>query len=121
MEELGLQGCNSVVTPGVKITQPELAREAELPVGKQTPFRAMAARANYLAADRPDLQFACKEVCRQMAKPTNLGEEALKRIGRFLVGKPRLVWRYPFQSADRLEVYSGTDWAGCLRTRKSTA
>ena len=33
-------------------------------------FRAVAARANYLGLDRPDLQFASKELCREMAKPT---------------------------------------------------
>ena len=31
------------------------------------------------------------------------------------------MFRYPFQSADRIDTYSDTDWAGCLRTRKSTS
>ena len=29
----------------------------------------MAARANYLSADRPDIQYAVKEICRRMASP----------------------------------------------------
>ena len=32
--------------------------------------RKLAARANYLAADRPDIMYAVKEICRWMAKPT---------------------------------------------------
>ena len=36
---------------------------------EETHFRALAARANYLALDRMDLQYATKEVCRGMAAP----------------------------------------------------
>ena len=31
------------------------------------------------------------------------------------------MYEYPFQCADRVEVYSDTDWAGCIKTRKSTS
>ena len=46
---------------------------------------------------------------------------ALKRFGRYLLGRPRLVFRYVFQSADTVDCYSDTDWAGCPKTRKSTS
>ena len=86
-----------------------------------TKYRAIAARANYLAADRPALQYAAKEVCRWMSAPTDVSRLALKRLGRYLLLHPRLVFRFDFQQADRLETHSDTDWAGCLRTRKSTS
>ena len=35
-----------------------------------TRFRAIAARLNKLSLDRCDIQFATKEICREMAKPT---------------------------------------------------
>ena len=35
-----------------------------------TKYRALAARANYLAADRTDIMYAVKEICRSMAAPT---------------------------------------------------
>ena len=35
-----------------------------------TRFRSLGARANYLGLDRPDMQFATKEVCRGMARPS---------------------------------------------------
>ena len=37
---------------------------------KSTKFRVLAARANFLAVDRPDIIFAAKEVTRRMAEPT---------------------------------------------------
>ena len=56
-----------------------------------------------------------------MSSPTELAMSALKRLGRYLIGKPRLVFRYPFQEAGTVDCYSDTDWAGCPRTRKSTS
>ena len=56
-----------------------------------------------------------------MSAPTNVSWDALKRLGRFLVSRPRLVFKYAYQRAAVLEAYSDTDWAGCLRTRKSTS
>jgi hypothetical protein len=48
--------------------------------------------------------------------------EALKRMGRYLARRPRLVMKYPFQeSVEAVDVYGDTDHAGCLRTRKSTS
>ena len=56
-----------------------------------------------------------------MSSPTELAMTALRRLCRYLVGKPRLVFKYPFQKADSIDTYSDTDWAGCPRTRKSTS
>ena len=44
-----------------------------------------------------------------------------KRLGRYVKGRPRLVYHYPWQVVGHLDAYSDTDWAGCLRTRKSTS
>ena len=37
---------------------------------------------NYMAADMPDIQYACKEVCREMSRPSDKSWEKLKKIGR---------------------------------------
>ena len=66
-----------MVTPGVKITSQQVEGEQELPERDHTRFRAQAARANYLAADRPDIMYAVKELCRGMAKPT-VGEKKIE-------------------------------------------
>ena len=41
-------------------------------------FRALAAKANFLAQDRPDLQFPVKEICREMSAPTTNSWKKLK-------------------------------------------
>ena len=56
-----------------------------------------------------------------MASPTEGSRAALKRVCRYLAGLPRLIYKYRFQEAQRAEVFSDTDWAGCARTRKSTS
>ena len=55
--------CNATATPGLRALVEKLVDDKTLPVSEVTGFRGQAARANYLAADRIDLQFAAKEVC----------------------------------------------------------
>ena len=122
VEGLGLDsGCKSTATPGLKPMIEKLVDDKVLSAEGHTLFRALAARANYLAQDRPDLQYAAKEVCRFMSSPTESSEAALKRLGRYLLGHMRCVYKYPFQRAEGIEVYGDTDWSGCPRTRKSTS
>ena len=121
IEDLELVGAKSCVTPGIKPLPEQFVDDKPLSPDMHTHFRAIAARANYLSADRPDCQYAAKEVCRWMLAPTELSMAALKRLGRYLVGRPRLVFKYVFQTADTVDCYSDTDWAGCPKWRKSTS
>jgi hypothetical protein len=95
--------------------------DAPLEQRLHTAYRAAAARANYLAADRLDCQYAAEGICRHMANPCKSAWNALKRLCRYLVGLPRMVFKYPWQKASTIEVYTDTDFAGCPRTRKSTS
>ena len=113
--------CKSCVTPGLKPTKEQIEAEVELEQHEHTTYRGNSARSNYLGPDRPDIQYSAKEICRWMSTPTDLGQAALKRLCRFLLGRPRLVFKYPWQRAGVLECYSDTDWAGCPKTRKSTS
>lgn len=101
------------------------AKEKEELIGAEVrEFRALAARANYLSADRLDIQFAAKEVCRDMAKPSQASMARMKRLARYLLRYPKGVIHYkadPQEEEDRVDVYSDSDWAGCPRTRKSTS
>ena len=87
-----------------------------------TSYRALAARVNYLALDRIELAYAAKELCREFSAPTKSSWERLKRCVRFLVGKPRVLWRYDWQDAtSQVDAYVDTDFAGCQITRRSTS
>ena len=75
-----------------------------------------------MALDRPDVAFATKELCRDVSAPSKHSIDKLKRLVRYIVGLPRLVWLFPYQEpADALDTYVDTDFAGCLRTRRSTS
>jgi len=122
LEGLGLDdGCTSTATPGLKPIIEQLKDDQPLDVDGHTEFRALAARANYLAQDRIDIQLPAKEVCRFMSSPTETSKAAMKRMGRYLIGHKRMVYTYPFQRAEGIDVYSDTDWSGCPRTRRSTS
>ena len=88
-----------------------------------TGYRSSTARCNYLAADRFETAFATKELCRDMANPTEASVQSGKRMCRFLKGMPRMVQKIPF--ADHLpsliKAYVDSDWAGCRWSRKSTS
>ena len=127
VEQLGLTSANSVSTPGVSSISAEAADDDDedsepLRSAEATSYRAITARCNYLQPDRPDIQYAVKEACRMMAKPTKKSWEVLKRIGRYLKGKPRLIWKYCWQSEQEIiDVHSDANWAGCKRSRKSSS
>ena len=84
-------------------------------------YRMVAARANYLAADRTDIQYATKECCRGMAAPMACHFSSLKRLARYLIGRPRMVWKYAWQPVEEVKTYSDSNWAGCKRTARSTS
>ena len=120
VEALGLQEANPVKTPGEDMKEDE--GQEELSAYDSTRYRAIVARANYLALDRPDVQYAVKELCRMMSAPRTTDWERLKRLGRYLVDKPRLVSQYVWQDQqESVDAYGDSDWAGCRRTGKSTS
>lgn len=108
-------------TPGVEGKEEEDLEEDTALVGEEaTQYRAIAARLNYLSADRPDLQLAAKEVCRDMSTPTEGSWRQLIRIARY--GSPRLDWKYELQDeVETAEAFSDANWAGSRQSRKSTS
>ena len=123
VKTLRLEAANGVRSPG----EDERAWEAEenetpLQGAAASEYRALAARANYLAQDRADIQFAAKECCRGMAAPNRGHLKAIRRLARYMISVPRVVWVFrPQARPESLSVYSDSDWAGCRRTARSTS
>ncbi len=93
VKEMGLAESNTVATPGAKTREgksDQADQQLDKPEGRR--YRAYAARANYLAQDRPDIAFAVKEACRDMNAPTTSSWEKIKRVVRYIRGKPRVVY-----------------------------
>ncbi len=138
IRELGLEEAKAVATPGTReetakaslveidvngntVTTEEKDDELLSPTDA-TRFRALTARANYLAQDRPEAQYAIKEIARRMATPRTGDWCLLKRLGRYLVGTPRAKFMYYWQHIPTyLDVYVDSDWAGCKGSCRSTS
>ncbi len=113
---------NPVSTPGVDNDNVAAGKIEEY--SEQTRYRAISARANYLAIDRPDIQYAVKEICRSMGAPCTEDWNKLKRLARYLIGRPRLVQQFIYQNeyeGKQITTYTDSNWAGCKKTRKSTS
>ncbi|GJW05726.1 putative ribonuclease H-like domain-containing protein [Tanacetum coccineum] len=74
----------------------------------------------YLTASRPDIMFAVCNCSRFQVTPKTSYLNAVKRIFRYLKGKPNLGLWYPRVSPFDLEAYSDNDYAGANLDRKST-
>jgi hypothetical protein len=117
IRQLGLsEESNSVVTPGIKSNGG--GDDKKLDSKEASQYRAMVARANYLSQDRSDIQFSVKELCRAMLEPTVGNWMALKRLGRYLVGRSRMTISFEYQDkVSQMAVWTDTDFAGCVRTK----
>ena len=126
LEELQLNDCKPVGTPGVEETfnrSPEDEAHGAIPLSPAmaTQYRGLTARANYVSQDRAEIQLAVKELCRTVSAPNNDSWCKLKRLAKYLAGRPPAVALFSWQSAaDVVDVYSDANWAGCKASRKST-
>ena len=113
------------MTPGTAETEVDEASREESPLltgGDASAYRALAARLNYLALDRPDVQYAAKEVSKYMSKPRDIDWMKLRRVAKYLIGKPRYVQLFCWQETPAEVVsFTDSDWAGDRVTRKSTS
>ena len=57
-----------------------------------------------------------------MSEPTQDNSLALKRLGRYLIGRTRVTIAFNYQRELKgAAIWTDTDFAGCRRTRKSTS
>ena len=85
-----------------------------------TVSRGVAARANFLSLDCPDLQFPVKQMSREMAKPTVGSWKQMNKIARYFVNRKRVIWHFNWQcNRDKSHVCGDSDWGGRTGSRKS--
>ena len=124
IEQMNMKKGSAVSTPAVAEASDEVERRLrspELTGESATKYSGLAARINYLSLDRSDLQYAAKTVSRYMSQPREHDWGALKRIARYLVGAPRAVQTFRWQSSPGyVTTYVDSDWAGDKASRKST-
>ena len=104
LQEMGMQSCkeSEVLGPPPKPTDEMLLTGTDI-----TQFRSLAARCNFFASDRVDIQFACKEIGRRMTW--------------YLKAHPRMIVEFKYQLVPQhVTTRVDTEYAGCKRTRRST-
>ena len=83
-------------------------------------FRSLAARVNYVAADRPDLSLAACVLASRMAVPRGGDLLLVKRVVRYMRAFPDLVMTYAWQEdGPAVRGTTDTDWATGPATRVS--
>ncbi|GKC69685.1 putative ribonuclease H-like domain-containing protein [Tanacetum coccineum] len=83
-------------------------------------YRSMIGSLMYLTTSRPDIMFAVCACARFQVSPKTSHLLAVKRIFRYLKGKPSLGLWYPKDSPLELVAYTDSDYAGATQDRKST-
>nr|GEU93216.1 putative ribonuclease H-like domain-containing protein [Tanacetum cinerariifolium] len=83
-------------------------------------YRSMIGSLMYLTSSRPDIMFAVCACVRFQVTPKASHLHAIKRIFRYLKGKPHLGLWYPKDSPFDLVAYSDSDYACASLDRKST-
>lgn len=121
LRDVGVTG--SVTTPLVKEKVDALdSVDSALSSEDNSLYRSRTMRLGYIAQDRTDVQRTTRELAKGMAPPCARHEMMLKRAVRYLLHAPRVRLRWKYQRRlTRIDIYSDTDHAGCIRTRKSTS
>ena len=122
IQQMGVEKSASVVTPGIKTTPLPEEEDLALKPEYATKFRRIIARANFLAQDRVNIQYAVKETAKGMANPKQSDWDKLVRIAKYLLGHRRYVMKFAIQrGVYSLNCFGASDFAGDLITRKSTS
>merc|ERR1739836_61195 len=117
LKQLNIGECKAVTTPGTREegqakAGDEAARSVEEKLNdeKHSVYRAVVARANYLSPDRPDIGYSVKELASAMSSPCRGDWDRLKRLARYLKGRPGVVHKFAWQKpTPSLSIYSDVD------------
>ncbi|GJY56693.1 putative ribonuclease H-like domain-containing protein [Tanacetum coccineum] len=118
LKKFDLTSVKTAITPmetKMALTKDEEADEVDVHL-----YRSMIGSLMYLTASRPDIMFAVCACSRFQVTPKTSHLNAVKRIFKYLKGKPNLGLWYPRESSFDLEAFSDSDYAGANLDRKST-
>ncbi|GJY84384.1 putative ribonuclease H-like domain-containing protein [Tanacetum coccineum] len=111
----------SVKTASTPIeTQKPLIKDEEASDVDVHLYRSMIGSLMCLTASRPDIMFVVYACSRFQVNPKTSHLSVVKRIFRYLKGKPKLGLWYPRVSSFDLKAYPDSDYAGANLDRKST-
>ncbi|GJR24587.1 putative ribonuclease H-like domain-containing protein [Tanacetum coccineum] len=118
LKKFDLVSVKTTITPmetKVALTKDEEAVDVDVHL-----YRSMIGSLMYLTASRPDIMFVVCACSRFQVTPKTSHLNAVKRIFKYLKGKPNLGLWYPRESPFDLEAFSDSDYGGSNLDRKST-
>ncbi|GJR48224.1 putative ribonuclease H-like domain-containing protein [Tanacetum coccineum] len=118
LKKFDLVNVKTAITPmetKVALTKDEEAVDVDVHL-----YRSMIGSLMYLTASRPDIMYAVCVCSRFQVTPKTSHLNAVKRIFKYLKGKPHLGLWYPRESPFDLEAFSDSDYSGSNLDRKST-
>lgn len=104
------------MVPGEKL---DMDREGEKV--DETLYKQMIGSLMYLTNTRPDLQFSVSLLSRFMSSPTKIHMQAVKKVLRYLKGTTDFGIWYNKGGKGEILVYTDSDFAGDVDSRKSTS
>ena len=119
---LGMEEAKGCPTPAVAGGSSTDLLDQEVSEEEASRFKSAVGVLMYISPERPDAQYAIRELTKFLKKPTVGSMHALSRVVRYLIKTAN--YGIKFEQAGECEVldcFSDTDWASCKRTRKSTA
>jgi hypothetical protein len=119
LEKFGFQDAKEASTPMAE--RPLLNSDPDGDSVDQTKYRSMIGSLMYLTASRPDILFSVCQCARYQANPKDSHLSAVKRIFRYLKGRPKLGLWYPKNSEFDLYAFTDSNYGGCEFDRKSTS
>ncbi|XP_024171543.1 uncharacterized mitochondrial protein AtMg00810-like [Rosa chinensis] len=134
LERFGMEWCNPVknpIVPGCRLVKDEGGIRVDATAYKQmvgslmylnaTAYKQMVGSLMYLTATRLDLMYVVSLISRFMEAPTELHQQAVKRIFRYLKGTAEMGIFYKRGGEESLVTFSDSDYVGDLGDRKSTS
>ncbi|GJR89833.1 putative ribonuclease H-like domain-containing protein [Tanacetum coccineum] len=118
LRKFDFDSVKSAITP--METKAPLAKDEGGPDVDLHLYRSMIGCLMYLTASRPDIMYAVCACSRFQVTPKMSHLYAVKRIFKYIKGKPKLGLWYPRESPLDLVAYSDSDYAAANLDRKST-
>lgn len=119
LRRFDMENRNSVsnpIVPGSKIDMDDGGERVD-----ETFYKQIIGSLMYITNTRPDLQFSVSLLSRFMSKPTQLHVQAAKRVLRYLRGTVDFGIWYKRGGSGEIQVYTDSDFAGDVESRKSTS
>ncbi|XP_031111756.1 uncharacterized protein LOC116015721 [Ipomoea triloba] len=117
LKEAGFLNCKPVSTP--LVPNQRLTKDGGTILEDISSYRRLVGRLLYLTTTRPDISFAVQQLSQFIDAPTTDHLAAAHRVLRYIKNAPGQGLFYPRNGEMQLNVFSDSDSASCLDSRKS--